>query len=64
MLLDHLIAADPDIGIPGAMLPLQAFLFVEKFLALDDRTADPVGVGRDDIADFSVLDLLNPLLSG
>jgi len=56
MLLDDLVAADPDEGIPSAVLKLViAPLRVTRPL-LNHRAANPVGVRSDDVTDRAVLD--------
>ena len=63
VLLDDLVAANPHVRVPGALLPCERIL-VEPLLkvgALDDRAGNPVGVGGHHIADLSVLDALHRL---
>src|SRR6185312_2449206 len=61
MLLNHLIAADPDEGIPSAVLPFHIAPLGITALLLDDRTSHPIGVTGGDIADRSAFEPVHGL---
>jgi len=61
VLLDDLVAADPDEGIPVAVFPLHVAPFGVAPLNVEDGTGEVVRVARLDVADGPVLDLLHRL---
>src|SRR6185437_662206 len=61
VLLNHLIAANPDEGIPGAVLPFHVAPLGVAALLLDDRTSHPIGITGGDIADRSAFEPVHGL---
>ena len=60
VLLHDLVAANPDIGIPVALLPFHVAPFrVTAVALLDHRRADPIAVCGHNVADLAVLNLPN-----
>src|ERR1700686_892936 len=59
MLLDDLVAANPDKGVPIAVLPFHIAPLGIARVRMKDRAAQVIRVERDNVADGAVVDLID-----